>query len=287
VSPAWPIAIIDSSLGGLNVVRALRQALPGEEIVFLADTARGPYGGKSAAAVTNFGLELLEQIRLFQPKLVAIACNTMASVIMPGIRAEYPDLMICGIVDAAAKVAIEAAGADQSPVIGIAAPEATIRSKSYERAIHRRRHYARLLLRPTPLLDAVAEEARESNDPVLRLVLRQYLTAMAQRGANVIVFASSWYSGFLPSIERGFAKIRFIDSAQCCADDIVRRLQAAGLLRGGEPSGAVHCLLTDDTPRFAFHAARMLPGEVDSPKIIPLDELYRASQRIGSLRLPA
>ena len=287
MSPSSPIAIIDSGLGGLNVVRALRAALPNEEIVFIADTARGPYGSKSSAGITTFAIEMLEQIRLFRPKLVAIACNSMASAVMPGIRAEFNELTITSIVDAAAKAAVEAAGSDQTPVIGIVAPESTIRSKSYERAIHRRRHHARLLLRPTPLLDAIADEARDSNDPLLRLALRQYLSVMVQRGANVIVFGSSWYSGFLAAIERSFAKVRFIDSAQCCAQDIARRLQAMGLLRGGEPSGALHCLLTDDTPRFAFHAKRMVGSDVESPKIIPPDELHRTSLRSSSLRLPA
>lgn len=287
MSPSAPIAIIDSTLGGLSVARSLAESLPNEEIVFLADTARGPYGSKSSETIAEYSRELLEQIRIFRPKHVAITCTVAASVVMPAIRRDFPDLSISSIVDAAARSAIELAGAREAPVIGIIAAEATIRSKSYERAIHRRRHYARLLLRPTPLLDAIAEEARDDEDALLRLMLRQYLNPMADRGVNVIVLGSTWYSSMRLSIARMLPDgIRVVDSAESCAQDVARRLQAAGLLRGGQSKGALHCLLTDPTPRFAFHAKRLIGKDVKSPKVIFLKDLHRPAQD-SDLRMPA
>ena len=288
MSPSSPIAIVDSSLGGLSVVRALREALPGEEIVFLADTARGPYASKSGSTISIYMQELLEQLRLFRPKHVAIACNASAAVVVPGIRKMFPDLSISSIVDAAARSAIELAGTGHAPIIGVIAPEAAIRSKAFERAIHRRRHHARLLLRPTPLLDSIGEEGRDADDPLLKLMIRQYLGPIADRGANVLILASTWYSALGPAISRLMPEgMKVVDSAACCAQDVARRLQAAGLLRGGQPSGALHCLLTDQTPRFAFHAKRLLGRDVESPKVIPLHELRSPEMPIEEARIPA
>ena len=76
-----------------------------------------------------------------------------------------------------------------------------------------------------------------------------------------------------------------VDSAESCAQDVARRLQAAGLLRGGEPSGAVHCVLTDQTPRFAFLAKRLLGFAIESPKVIAVKELYRETVEFEQMRV--
>jgi len=272
----------------LSVVRALRETLPGEEIVYLADTAQGPYASKSAGTIGSFTRMLLEQLRLFRPKHVAIVCDAAASAVMPGIRREFPDLCITSLIDATAKSAIEAAGKRETPLIGIIASEAGIQSKAYERAIHRRRHYARLLLRPTPLLDAIADEGRDENDPLVRDAVRQYLAPFIERGTHVLVMGSCWHSMLKGAVRRVLREeTALVDSVECCAEDIARRLQAAGLLRGGEPSGAVHCLLTDDTPRFKVIAKRLLGREVESPKVIPLHELHRAMEQMSPMRVSA
>src|SRR5438105_2026569 len=176
-----PIVVLDSGLGGLTVVRALRQVLPHEDIVYFGDTARLPYGSKSAATVTTFVRQIITFLRPHRPKHVIIACNTATALALPELRAEFTDLSISGVIEAGARAAIEACGAKERPRIGVIATEATVRSKAYERAIHRRRHYARVLLRPTPLLVPIIEEGRDARDPVVRLVLEQYLQPLTER----------------------------------------------------------------------------------------------------------
>jgi len=260
------------------VVRALREVLPAEEVVYLGDTGRGPYANKSELLIREYVTGLIEQLRLFAPKHVVIGCNVMAAVALGGLRGKFVDFGISGIVDAAARAATERAGQGRTPLIGVVAPEATIRSKAYERAIHRRRHHARMLLRPAPLLDALAEEGREEDDVLLRLALRQYINPMVARGANVIVLGSGWHSLFKRQVQRIAGDgVAIVDSAESCAQDVARRLLANGLMRGGDPSGAVHCLLTDETPRFAFLARRLLGFDVESPKVIAVNDLYRES----------
>src|SRR3954453_3219004 len=159
---SFPIVVIDSGLGGLTVVKALRSHLPREDVLYFGDTARGPYGWKSAKTVTTFVRQMLHYVRRYDPKHVVIACNTASPLALPTLKAEFRDLSLSGVIDSSARAAIEAGGSKTHPVIAIMATEATIASKAYEKAIHRRRHYAKLVLRPAPLLAPVIEDGRDA-----------------------------------------------------------------------------------------------------------------------------
>lgn len=271
-----PIVVIDSGLGGLSAIKTLREVLPKEELVYVGDTGRGPYANKSEQLIREYAIDLVEQARQFQPKHVLIACNMMASIALPHLRSQFHGFSISGIVDAAARMATERAGRLEMPLIGVMAAEATIRSKGYERAIHRRRHHARLLLRPTPMLDTLAEEGREEDDALLRLAIRQYVSAIVARGANVIILGSVWHCMLKRQICRLVGdQVAVVDSAESCAEDVARRLQAAGLLRHGGSAGGFRCVLTDQTPRFEFLSKRILGHASEAPMVIPAHALHR------------
>jgi glutamate racemase len=276
VSNDAPIAILDSGLGGLTVVKYLRAALPHERIVYFGDTARTPYGLKSALTVTSFVRQIVNFLRRHDPKHLVIACNTATSLALPAIRAEFKGLSISGVVEPGARAAIDAAGAKAVPLIGIMATEATIWSKAYEKAIHRRRHHARLLLRPAPLLVPLVEEGRDESDALVKLALQQYLHPLAQRGVDVLILGCTHYTALRRLIARimGGATL-LIDSSEKCAEDVARRLQATGLLRSGSSDGGnLRCFLTDDAPRFRTLAKRFLGAEVDPPTLVTTDELH-------------
>ncbi|MDQ3440729.1 MAG: aspartate/glutamate racemase family protein, partial [Planctomycetota bacterium] len=222
------------------------------------------------------------------PKHVVIACNTATAVALPAIRATFPHVSISGVIEPGARAAVVAAGAKKTPIIGIIATEATIRSKAYERSIHRRRHHARLLLRPTPLLVPLIEEGRRDDDPLVVLAVEQYLRPFLQRGLDVLVLGCTHYPLLKPLIERTVGiSVKVIDSAERCAEDVARRLQTAGLLRGqgerigmigagddGGASGSLRCFVTDDPPRFERLATRFLGFEIDSPTWVSTDQLH-------------
>src|SRR4051812_39130074 len=222
--PNAPIAILDSGLGGLSVARCLRALLPRERVVYFGDTARTPYGWKSAETVTGFVRQMVLYVRRYEPKHVIIGCNTATSLALPALRAEFPDLTITGVVEPGARAAIEVAGAKSHPLIAIMATEATIWSKAYEKAIHRRRHHARLLLRPAPLLVPLVEEGREPGDALVKLALEQYLVPLVQRGMDVLILGCTHYAMLKPQIRRIVgSKVPLIDSAKRCAEDVARR----------------------------------------------------------------
>lgn len=276
VSPASPIVLLDSGLGGLTVARALRASLPGEDIVYFGDTARLPYGSKTAATVTTFVEQIISYLRPLDPKHVVIACNTATALALPAVRAAFPDLSISGVIDPGAKAAVIAAGARQVPVIGVIATEATVRSKAYERAIHRRRHHARLLLRPTPLLVPIIEEGRTGDDPLVQLSLQQYLAPLIRNRMEVLVLGCTHYPILRHAIQAVVGKtVKVIDSAEQCAQDVARRLVDKGMAKApGRESGSVRAYVTDDPLRFKKLASRFLGVELDLPVWVSPDALY-------------
>jgi glutamate racemase len=297
MSSSSPIVVIDSGLGGLTVARAMRKALPHEDVLYFGDTARLPYGSKTADTVTTFVKQIITYLLPYQPKHVVLACNTATALAMQAVRAYFPDLPISGVIEPGAKAAVIAAGAKPVPTIAVIATEATIRSKAYERAIHRRRHHARLLLKATPLLVPIIEEGRTPDDALVRLALKQYLYPLAKLKPDVLVLGCTHYPIFKDLIERMLGPaVRVIDSAEQCADDVARRLRTSGLLKpeaagddGANPSawgGELKCFVTDDPPRFAKLASRFLGLDIPAPTWVLPDELYATALPAAPVTVP-
>ena len=282
MEPTHPIAVLDSGLGGLTVVSALRRTLPAEDLLYFGDTARLPYGNKSSATVCRFVREIIEFLLPMNPKHVLIACNTATALALPTVAKQFPDLSISGVIEPGARAAVAAAGARHVPAIGVIATEATVRSKAYERAILQRRNLARLMQRPTPLLVPMIEEGRTNDDPLVEIALRQYLQSMILRKIDVLVLGCTHY----PLLKRAIAKVvgnnvQLIDSAEQCAHDVARRLHRKGLLRqlpgspddtaaDGSPSalGSLRTFVSDDPDRFATLAGRFLEMDIDPPTLV-------------------
>ena len=289
-----PIVVLDSGLGGLTVARALREVLPLEDIVYFGDTARLPYGSKTAETVTTFVKQIIAYLRPLNPKHVVIACNTATALALPAVRQAFPGVSISGVIEPGSRAAVVAAGPKQVPVIGVLATEATVRSRAYAQAIHRKRHYARVVQQASPLLVPIIEEGRELDDPLVRLALKQYLQPMVNHRMSVLVLGCTHYPVLRPLIERMLGtQIPVIDSARLCAEDVGRRLTAQGMLRGTAAVHAEHpfsvvgdfkCMVTDDAARFARLAPRFLGHEIATPTLVSPDDLYALTSELPSVR---
>jgi glutamate racemase len=282
-----PIAVLDSGVGGLTVVKALRTLLPAEDILYFGDTARVPYGNKSEPTVTAFVRQIISYLVPRQPKHLVIACNTATALALPILKREFPQLTITGVVDPGARAAAQAAGSKLTPLIGVIATEATVRCGAYNRAIHRRRSKARVIQRAAPLLVPIIEEGREESDLLVQLALQQYLEPLIAHQPDVLVLGCTHY----PIFKRSIAELmgpacRVIDSAEQCAQDVARRLREAGLLRTGSlgaglaarftglggAGGSLQCLVTDDSPRFQMLAERFLEVPMAAPTLVDLSQ---------------
>ncbi len=137
-----PIGVFDSGVGGLTVLRALRAELPADEFIYLGDTARLPYGTKSAATVVRYSLQCAAALVARRIRCLVVACNTASASALPALRTQYPQLPVIGVIEPGAAAAVAASAAQHIAVI---ATEGTIAGGAYQEAIQRRSARARVI----------------------------------------------------------------------------------------------------------------------------------------------
>jgi glutamate racemase len=265
-----PLGVFDSGLGGLTVVRALREALPHEDIVYLGDTARVPYGTKGPATIVKYALGCARHLVGRGVKAIVIACNTVSAVAPDKLRIEL-DLPVLGVIEPGARAAVEAT---KTGKIGVLATAATIASGAYARAVSAVSTRAETIGQAAPLLVPLAEEGWTDGE-VPRLAARRYLEPLAKAGVDVVVLGCTHYPLLRPVIEAEARAlvgdgVRVVDSAHAAASDVRAFLEARALTRGGEHAGRVDLLVTDMPKTFADVAGRFLGGEASSVEQVDL-----------------
>jgi len=231
-----PIGVFDSGVGGLTVVRALRAVLPGEDIVYLGDSARVPYGSKSPRTVERYSLGCQRFLLDRGVKLVLIACNTASANALPALSAASP-VPVIGAVEPGAASAL-AVTANRH--IGVIATLSTVRASAYARAVAARDPGATLTAHPCPLLVPLAEEGW-TDDDVAALVARRYLAELFQRDPQIdtLVLGCTHYPLLRGVIERAVRElagrpVTIVDSATAMAE-------AAREAVSGPGAGAASC----------------------------------------------
>ena len=263
------IGIFDSGVGGLTVARQLRRVLPNEDLLYLGDTARVPYGTKSPETVVRFACEDTAFLVAANVKAVVVACNTASAWALEVLQRRFA-VPVFGVILPGASAAIERT---RSGRIGVIGTPATIRSEAYTRAIFGERPGCRVFPVACPLLVPLVEEGWV-NHPVSRLVLEEYLRPLLRHRIDTLVLGCTHY----PLLKRAIRKIAgpevaLIDSAESCARQVGRELAARGLLANRRRSGRLRACLTDETARFGEIAQRFLGGEKISAGRVDLPSL--------------
>ena len=174
---ARPIGVFDSGVGGLTVLAALRAELPHEQFVYLGDTARLPYGTKSAATVVRYALQAADALVARDVKALVVACNTASAAALPSMRERFGALPVIGVVEPGADAAVAATRSGGIAVIGT---EATVRGGAYQRAIAQRRPDATVTVLACQLFVALAEEGWTQGE-VARAIAQRYLAPLLRR----------------------------------------------------------------------------------------------------------
>ncbi len=220
-----PIAIFDSGLGGLTVMREIAEALPRESIVYFGDTARVPYGAKSERAIRRCAVENTNFLLRFEPKLVIAACNTVSSHAMPHLKDTFR-LSILGVVEPGARAAVKATKVGR---VGVIATEATIKSGAYSRAIAEIDRDVQVFEKPTPLIVPMVEEGRDDSDPAVMLVLRQYLEPLLGEGVDTLVLGCTHYPIFGSALQDlAGSEVAVVDSARSTAAEAAAMIKEIG-----------------------------------------------------------
>src|SRR4051812_9948964 len=198
LSPAQPIGVFDSGIGGLTVVSALRSLLPNESIFYLGDTARVPYGGKSAATVQRYSLEIASMLLGENAKTVVVACNTASALALPRLEETLP-VTVTGVILPGARAAI---AQTRSGHIGVIGTRATITSGAYERALRSLDPKIHVTARACPLLAPLIEEGWLESS-ITDEIIMQYLTPLLDDGVDTLVLGCTHY----PLLRKAIARL--------------------------------------------------------------------------------
>lgn len=260
-----PIAVFDSGIGGLSVVRRLLDLMPNEDIVYFGDTARVPYGAKSSQTVIHFALDDARFLLRFDPKLILVACNTASAIALPTLAGEIP-LPCVGVVEPGANAAAALARGGLVTVLGT---EATINSGAYERALKERAPDVDVLEIACPLFVPLVEEGRSTGDPVVRLVVEEYLEDARERGPSVAVLGCTHYPLLRDAIAEFLGPdVAIVDSGRETAMRVRELLAADDALSASNRIGSMRCYVSDNPARFRRIGSRFLQRELESVEFV-------------------
>jgi glutamate racemase len=251
-----PIGIFDSGVGGLTVFRAVERALPDERLVYLGDTARVPYGTKSADTVVRYSLEATHFLTRQGVKMLIVACNTASSVAIEGV-ARAAGVPVLGVILPGARRAVERS---RSGRIGIVGTRATVGSGAYERAVRDLSPAVQVISRPCPLFVPLAEEGWNDGE-IARSVAERYLEPFRQAGIDTLVLGCTHYPLLREAIGSVMGPdVTLVDSAESVAGDVHDRLRGDPSLAGGKVADADgHRFFVTDVPEpFQVVAERFL-----------------------------
>ncbi len=245
------IGIFDSGVGGLTVQRAILEALPGLDTVYLGDTARVPYGTRSPEVVTRYSLNNASFLAGQGIELLVVACNTASAVALPALRDALP-VPVLGVVEPGARAAVRES---RTGCIGVIGTESAMGSGAYQAAVKALRPSARVTAQPCPLFVPLAEEGwTDPGDEVVRLVARRYLAPLRRAGVDTAILGCTHYPLLEAAIAAELPGVTLVDSARAIAAEVRARLGAAT-----PPSGGRHRFFVTDTPeRFLSVAGRFL-----------------------------
>lgn len=220
------IAVLDSGVGGLTVVKEVLRQLPHEKIIYFGDTARSPYGPRAASEVRQFTSQIVDYLLQFQPKMIVIACNTATAVAIEDIRARV-SIPVVGVISPGARAAIKTT---RSGRIGVIGTDGTIRSQAYETALKQISPDIRVYSEACPLLAPFVERGLFNTDHANRLV-EESLTPLKGKPIDCLILGCTHYPFLTESISRVMGPdVTLISSAEETARDIRIILSQRGLL---------------------------------------------------------
>lgn len=258
-----PIGVFDSGMGGLTVLKALKALLKNESFIYLGDTARLPYGTKSAETVQQYALQMARVLVERQIKALVIACNTATTAALPHLQSVLEDIPVLGVVLPGATAAVSAT---RNSRIAVLATETTIASQAYQRFISAQLPHAVITPRACSLLVALAEEGMVNNT-IAKEALKHYLVGLNQEdtlllGCTHFPVFTSLLSDLLPE------HMRVVDSAQATALALQQLLSEKELLNveAQTRTGICYCV-TDSVQRFQRVGEIFLGEPLDATSI--------------------
>ncbi len=252
------IGVFDSGIGGLTVYKALKDKLPNERVIYLGDTARLPYGTKSAETIIKFSDGNALFLLTKNVKIIVVACNSSSAYALPYLQDKL-EIPILGVIEPGAEAAVKCS----KEKIGVIGTSATINSGAYEKSILEKRPAARVISRDCPLFVPLVEEGWIDHQ-VTRLVAQEYLLPLKEQGIDTLVLGCTHYPVLKGLISEVLGKdIKLIDSALTSADKVYAILKSLGWLNKGKNQAEDEFYVTDFPERFKQVGEIFLKRKID------------------------
>jgi glutamate racemase len=266
-----PIGVFDSGLGGLTVLRAVAAQLPHEDLVYLGDSARVPYGTRSAQTVVNYARACARKLREQHIKLLVVACNTVSAVALDILSAEL-DFPVLGVIAPGARAGVRAS---RNGRLGVLCTPGTVLSGAYPRAAAAVSADVKVFVEAAPLLVPLVEEGWLEGD-VPRLAVRKYLGALVEHDIDALVLGCTHYPLLASVIEKEVADLHgshvpVVDSAHAVASELAEVLEKRQLSGSPGKVGTLRIFVTDMPNKFTEVASRFLGQDVASLDVTAID----------------
>ena len=255
-----PIGVFDSGLGGLTTVKKLSQFLPGEDIIYLGDTGRAPYGPRSDDTIRKYARQDAAFLASFGVKAMVAACNTVCSAAY-GALAELCEMPLYGVIGAPSEAA---ATLTKNRRIGVIGTSATIRSGAYEKAVKEILPEAMVISVACPLFVPLVENGRTGPDDAAALAITEdYLSQLREDGIDTLILGCTHY----PMLKGVISKIMgpgitLVDSGEETAKLVATDMRKRGILSSDARRNTIKYYVTDSVDGFAQLASRFLETDV-------------------------
>lgn len=258
-----PIGMFDSGIGGLTVLKAVRETIPNEQIVYFGDTARLPYGDKSSQTVLRYSIENSIFLMDHWIKLLVIACNTASSVAVDKLRQLF-SIPVIGVIEPGAERAVKASASEKIAVLGT---RGTIQSQAYQNEILRLNPKAQVTAIACPLFVPMIEEGFHDHQ-ASKLLVEEYLEPLKNSGIDTVLLGCTHYLALENSIRSYLGRdVQLVDSASACAEHVLKRLQSDNLLGDLEHSPTPLYFASDNPEKFRALGRKFLAEEIPEVKL--------------------
>ena len=256
-----PIGVFDSGLGGLTVVKKLSELLPGEDIIYLGDTGRVPYGSRSRETIVKYAHQDAAFLAGFDIKAMVIACNTVCSVAFNALESEYT-IPVYEVVGAPVNTAAKSTKNGKIGVIGTAA---TIKSNAYETALKKLDPKLQIYSTQCPLFVPLVEEGWiDDNDEAALAVAERYLASLRDSAVDTLILGCTHYPLLRDVISKIMgSNVKLIDSGAETAKQVAENLSSGNMLSDIKTGGIIKYFVTDTVEGFTNLASRYLESDVN------------------------
>ena len=265
-----PIGIFDSGVGGLTVMREVVKQLPNEKIVYFGDTARVPYGSKSAKTIIHFSEQIIRFLKTKEVKAIVIACNTASALSLDAVRDEF-DIPIIGVVVPGARAAVSMS---ENKKVGVIGTEATVLSGMYTKVIHSMEPDMQVKEKACPLFVPLVEEGLRDHK-VMGEIIEYYLESLKESDIDSIILGCTHYPLIRHSISRYLGEsIKIVNPAYEAAKDLKSLLEEKDIANDGAKTEGLQYqfYVSDEAEKFRNFANTVMPFEINSTNVINIEE---------------